>query len=241
MASTANLPTAVPADKTPNVYSGTKAKAFIFLGTDVIVPNVTVTNTLAVSSGATTMTLSTPTNTLIPSGTLLTFGTTQVTTSAAATVTNAGVSVSIGAAPAAIAQGITATYSNLLEIPAAEEITPTPNDMEESINVHGRTTPIRVMNGKDLTANIRTLAGIDDPVVKRLVAKGWALSPNNREKIIWLYDDGFALLATVNIGAPKPQAAPMGSQRYQFTANLAGTLAWSDTTAASPTWNVVNT
>ncbi|GAA5435831.1 hypothetical protein [Deinococcus aquaticus] len=33
------------------------------------------------------------------------------------------------------------------------------SNQEETINVHGRITPIRVVNGKDLTAMIRTLGG----------------------------------------------------------------------------------
>lgn len=90
-----------------------------------------------------------------------------------------------------------------------------------------------------MTSTIRTIAGIDDPVVKRLTAKGFEISPNNVERIVWLYPDGFALLATVNVGAPMRQAAPGNTQRAQFTANLSGGLAWTDVNEVTPVWNVV--
>lgn len=236
-----DLPTALPADKTPNVYSGTKLMTYLLaLGATSIIPATTLTNTTAVAANATTMTISAPSNVDLPSGTVLTFGITQVTTTAAATVTNAGTAVAIQAAPAAVAINTTATYTNLLEVPIAEESNPTLTDQEETINVHGRITPIRVVNGKDMTASIKTLGGIDDPVVKRLITKGMSISPNNRERIVWVYPDGFALLATVNIGAPTRQAAPAGSQRVMVSANLSGGLYWANLNDTTPEWKPVN-
>lgn len=237
----ADLPATLPADNTPKTYSGTKLVTYLLaVGASAIIPATTLTNTAAVAANATTMTISAPSNVDLPSGTVLTFGTTQVTTTAAATVTNAGTAVAIQAAPAAVPINTTATYTNLLEVPIAEESNPTLADQEETINVHGRITPIRVVNGKDMTATIRTLGGIDDPVVKRLITRGMSISPNNRERVIWVYPDGFALLATVNIGAPTRQAAAGNSQRVQVSANLSGGLFWANLNDPAPTWQAVN-
>lgn len=237
----ADLPATLPADNTPKTYSGTKLVTYLLaVGASTIIPATTLTNAAAVAANATTMTISAPSNVDLPSGTVLTFGTTQVTTTAAATVTNAGTAVAIQAAPAAVPINTTATYTNLLEVPVAEESNPTLADQEETINVHGRITPIRVVNGKDMTATIRTLGGIDDPVVKRLITRGMSISPNNRERVIWVYPDGFALLATVNIGAPTRQAAAGNSQRVQVSANLSGGLFWANLNDPTPTWQAVN-
>ncbi|WP_155299632.1 hypothetical protein [Deinococcus kurensis] len=235
------LPDSLPADNTPKTYAGTKLLTFLLAaGATSIITGATITNTTAVAKDATTMTVSATDSTFIPSGTVLTFGTTQVTTTADVTATAGGAAVAIKAAPAAIALNATATYSNLLEVPTPEESNPTLSDQEETINVHGRVTPIRSVNGKDLTATIRTIAAIDDPVVERLITRGMSLSPNNRERVLWLYPDGFALLATVNIGAPTRQAAPGGTQRVQVTANLSGALAWANLNDTTPTWKEVN-
>ena len=43
----------------------------------------------------------------------------------------------------------------------------------------------------------------------------------------------------MNIGAPTRQSGPNQTQRSQFSANLVGKLAWSDTTLAVRTWNEV--
>ncbi|MBZ9752725.1 hypothetical protein K7W42_17935 [Deinococcus sp. HMF7604] len=240
MSNVANLPTAVPADNTPKTYSGTKLRAFILTGGTTLVTAAVLTAASNISSAATTASLTAASATFVPAGSVLVFGTTPLVTTADITVATTATSVAIQAAPAAVASGATANFSNLLEIPLAEELSPTLSSMEESINVHGRITPIRTTNGIDFTANIRTLAAIDDPVVRRLTAKGMSISPNNRERIVYLYDDGFALLATVNIGAPNRQAGPNQTQRAQFAANLSGTLAWSDTNATTPTWTTVN-
>lgn len=236
------LPTNLPADKTPNTYSGTQLKTYLLApNATSIIPSMVLTNTAGVAANATSISLSAPSTVEVPSGTVLTFGTVQVTTAAAATITNgASTAVSIQPAAAAVANGATADYTNLLEVPIAEESNPTLADQEETINVHGRITPIRVVNGKDMTASIKTLGGIDDPVVKRLITKGMSISPNNKERIIWVYPDGFALLATVNIGAPTRQAAPAGSQRVTVSANLSGGLYWANLNDQSPTWKQVN-
>ncbi|MFW8627630.1 hypothetical protein [Deinococcus sp. ME38] len=235
------LPTSLPADNTPKTYSGTKLVTYILaVGATGIVPPTTLTNVAAVAAAANTLTLRAAADTFIPSGSTLTFGTAQVITTADVTATAAGAAVAIQPAATPIAANATATYTNLLEVPVAEESNPTLTDQEETINVHGRITPIRVVNGKDMTATIRTLGGIDDPVVKRLITRGMSISPNNRERIIWLYPDGFALLATVNIGAPTRQAAAGNSQRVQVSANLSGGLFWANLNDPTPIWEAVN-
>ncbi|MVN86817.1 hypothetical protein GO986_08580 [Deinococcus sp. HMF7620] len=239
---TTNLPTALPTETTPKTYSANKLRTFILstLATTLVV-NGTITNTATVNANATTAQLSATVDTFVPSGTLLLFGTVPITTTADVTIGTSATAVSIQAAPVGgVASSTTATYSNLLEIPTPEEVSPTLTSDEETIKVHGRNTPIRSVNGTDLTANIRTLAAIDDPVVKRLITRGMSLSPNNRERILWLYDDGFALLATVNIGAPNRQAAPGGTQRCMFTANLSGGLHWANLNETTPTWKALS-
>ena len=234
------LPKVLPVDDTPKTYSGTGLRTFLLApGASVLIAALLITNTAEVAKDAVTMQLSSASNVTIPAGTVLTFGTTKVTVTAAEDLTSTPSAVTIAAAPATIAANATADYSNLTEVPVAEESNPSITDAEETIQVHGRYTPVRSINGKDMTATLRTIAGIDDPVVKRLTAKGFQISPNNVERIVWLYPDGLALLATVNIGAPARQAGPGNTQRAQFAANLSGKLAWADLTEASPEWQEV--
>lgn len=234
------LPTALPLDDTPKTYSGTALRTFLLApGASILIASLLITNTAAVAKDATTMQLTSASDVTIPTGTVLTFGTTEVTVAAPANLTSVASAVTIAAAPAGVAANATANYSNLTEVPVAEESNPSITDSEETIQVHGRYTPVRSINGKDMTSTIRTIAGIDDPVVKRLTAKGFEISPNNVERVVWLYPDGFALLATVNVGAPMRQAAPGNTQRAQFTANLSGKLAWADLTETTPVWHEV--
>ncbi|CAM4237867.1 hypothetical protein [Deinococcus marmoris] len=234
------LPTVIPVDDTPKTYSGTALRTFLLApGATVLIVALVVTNTALVAKDATTMQLSSVSDVTIPAGTVLTFGTTEVTVMTEEELTSVASAVTIAAAPAEIAANATAEYSNLTEVPVAEESNPSITDSEETIQVHGRYTPVRSVNGKDMTATIRTIAGIGDPVVKRLTTKGFEISPNNVERVVWLYPDGFALLATVNVGAPMRQSAPGNTQRAQFTANLSGKLAWTDVNETTPVWNVV--
>lgn len=235
------VPTAAPVDDTPKTYSGTRLRAFLLPVVGDIILSVVLTNTALVAKDGTSAQLTADSATFVPSGSLLTFNNgVAVTTTADVTIGTTATAVAIAAAPAPLAASATSTYSNLTEIPLAEELNPTITDMEESINVHGRITPIRNVNGKDMTATIRTLAAIDNPVVKTLIARGMSISPNNRARLLWLYDDGFALLATVNIGAPTRQSGPNQTLRAQFSANLSGKVAWADLTLAAPTWNQLN-
>ncbi|QLG11003.1 hypothetical protein HLB42_09630 [Deinococcus sp. D7000] len=234
------LPAALPRDNTPKTYSGTALRTFLLsAGATILIPSLVITNTAIVAKDATTMQLSSASDVTIPAGTVLTFGTTDVTVTGDEELTTVASAVTIAAAPAGIAANATAEYSNMIEVPVAEESNPSITDSEETIQVHGRYTPVRSVNGKDMTATLRTIAAIDDPVVKRLTVKGFQTSPNNVERIVWLYPDGFAVLATVNIGAPMRQSAPGNTQRVQFTANLSGGLAWTDVNEATPVWNVV--
>ncbi|MVN88767.1 hypothetical protein GO986_18675 [Deinococcus sp. HMF7620] len=239
---TTKLPTTLPSETTPKTYSANKLRTFIVSAqATTLIVNGTITNTAVVNANATTALLSADVNSFVPTGTTLLFGTIPVITTADVTIGTGATTVNIQAAPAGgLAANATATYSNLLEIPTPEEVSPTLTADEETIKVHGRTTPIRSVNGIDMTANIRTLAAIDDPVVRRLVGKGMSLSPNNRERLLWLYDDGFALMGTVNIGAPNRQAAPGGTQRCMFTANLSGGLHWANLNDTTPVWKAVN-
>jgi len=230
------LPNTLPADATPNTYDATNIRAFL-VSPDAteIIPDVTVT-TAAIAANAVTASLSGPAPVTVPTGTVLVFGTTRITLTQAAALTAVPAPFSIVAAPAAVAANSTAIFSVLLEIPVAEELTPSFTDQEETIRVHGRSTPIRNVNGKDMTAMLRTVAGLDNPVVARLYAKGMRGTPNNRERILWRYPDGLAILATVNIGAPSPQGQTGNSMRHQFSANLSGKAFYCNLNDANPAW-----
>lgn len=234
------LPTTLPKDNTPNTYSGTKVKAFLLPLDATTLISATLTLAAAVAKDATTASISSSADVTIPAGTVLDFGGTKLTVgNAAEDLTSTASSVAITAAPAAVANGTTAAYANYVQVPVTEEIAPTLADDEETIKIQGRATPVRVMNGKDLTANLKTIAGIDDPVVKRLVQKGAQLSPDNRERILFQFDDGFALLALCNIGAPKPEGRAGSAQRYNFSANSTGRLFWTDMNETTPTWHEI--
>ncbi len=233
------LPTSLPTDNTPKTYSGTKVKAFLLDPSATTLITATLTLAAGVAEAATTASISSASNVTLPAGTVLDFGGTRLTVDAEADVTNVASNVTIEAAPAAVTNGTTAEYANYLQVPVTEEIAPTLTDDEETIKLQGRATPVRVMNGKDLTANLKTIAGIDDPVVKRLVQKGAQLSPDNTERILFQFDDGFALLALCSIGAPKPEGRAGTAQRYNFSANSTGRLFWTDMNEADPTWHEI--
>lgn len=234
------LPTTLPTDNTPKTYTGTKVKALLLDPSATSLISATLTLAAAVASGANTASISSDVDVTLPAGATLDFGGTILTVGGAdEPVTSAASSVAITAAPAAVDNGTTATYANYVQVPVTEEIAPTLADNEETIQLQGRATPVRVMNGKDLTANLKTIAGIDDPVVKRLVQKGAQLSPDNTERILFQFDDGFALLALCNIGAPKPEGRAGTAQRYNFSANSTGRLFWTDMNEANPTWHEI--
>ncbi|MEI3783783.1 hypothetical protein U9R89_21940 [Pectobacterium brasiliense] len=234
-----SLPTTLPTDNTPKTYTGTKVKAFLLDPSATSLITSSLTLAAGVAEAATTASISSVPNVTLPVGTVLDFGGTRLTVGAEANVTNVASNVTIEAAPAAVTTGTTADYANYVQVPVTEEIAPTLADNEETIQLQGRATPVRVMNGKDLTANLKTIAGIDDPVVKRLVQKGAQLSPDNTERILFQFDDGFALLALCNIGAPKPEGRAGTAQRYNFNANSTGRLFWTDMNEASPTWHEI--
>lgn len=235
------LPTSIPADTTPKTYSGTKVKAFLLDPSATSMVSATLTLAAAVAANATTASISSSSAVTLPAGTVLDFGGVRLTVgNAPANVTAVASNVTITAAPAGgVPSGATATYANFVQVPVTEDISPTLADDEETIKLQGRATPVRVMNGKDLTAMLKTVAGIDDPVVKRLVQKGAQLSPLNRERLIFQFDDGFALLALCNIGAPKPEGKAGTSQRYNFSANSTGALYWTDMNEPTPEWHEI--
>ena len=234
----ANLPTSNPADNTPKTYSATDVTTYLVPLTGPLIPSASVT-TGAIAKNAVTATLTATPNLFIPSGTVLLFGTVQITTAADVTADADGEAVAIVAAPAAVAANATATYTNLLEVPTPEAVTPTLADMEETKQVHGRSTPIRVVTGKDLTATIRTLAGLDNAVAKRLWNKGLKKSPNNMERVLWVYPDGLALMATVNIGVGKRNAGPMQTMTTEHAAGLSGGLWAANLNDTTPIWEAV--
>ncbi|AFD27733.1 hypothetical protein [Deinococcus gobiensis] len=234
----ANLPTTNPVDKTPKTYSATDVTAYLVPLTGVLIVGASIT-TGAIAKAAVTATL-TGAGIFIPSGTVLEFANgVLITTAADVTADADGEAVAIVAAPAAVPAGTAATYTNLLEIPTAEAVTPQLADNEETKQVHGRGTPIRVVNGKDLTATIRTLAGLDNPVAKRLWLKGLKKSPNNVERVLWVYPDGLALMATVNVGVGKRGQGPMQTMTTEHAAGLSGGLWAANLNDASPTWEAV--
>ncbi|WP_161881942.1 hypothetical protein [Deinococcus alpinitundrae] len=233
------LPTALPTDNTPKTYSGTLLTAYLLLAgqTTLVTGTVTTGGTLT-AAAATTITV-TALPVALPSGTVLDFGGVKATLTAAAAASATALTVS--ALSASIPAGATAAYQNFDEIPLAEDFAPTLTDDEETVKVHGRITPIRTVNGKDLTAMVKTVAAIDDPVIKRLVILGTQISPGNRARLIFKYADGFAILATVNIGSPKPTGAVGSTQRYEFSGNLAGKMFWADLNETTPQWYPIGT
>jgi hypothetical protein len=232
------VPTANPKDKTPKTYSATDVTTYLVPLTGPLIPSATVT-TSAITKEAVTTTLTATAALFLPSGTVLDFDGVEITTAADVTADAAGKSVAIVAATAAVANNKTATYTNLVEVPTAEASVPQLADMEETKQVHGRSTPIRVVNGKDMTATIRTLAGVDNPVAKRLWLKGLKKSPNNVERVLWVYPDGVALMATVNVGIGKRGGGPMQTMTTEHAAGLSGGLWTADLTDDAPEWEQV--
>jgi len=232
------VPVAVPVDNTPKTYSGTLLTAFLLLATQTTLITATVTTGALAAANATSITV-TALPAAIPSGAILDFG--GVLATLTANAAQGATTLAVSALPGGIASGATATYTNLSEIPLAEDFAPSLTDDEETIKVHGRITPIRSTNGKDMTANIKTIAAIDDPVIKRLVVLGTQISPGNRARLLFKYADGFCILATVDIGSPKPGGAVGSTQRYEFSANLSGKLLWCDLNEATPQWYPIGT
>lgn len=231
------VPTANPKDNTPKTYTATDLKAYLVPLTGILIPTAVIT-TGAIAKNALSATL-TAAGIFVPSGTVLEFGGVQITTAADVTADADGEAVAIVAAPALVPANATANFSNLVEIPTAEASTPTLADSEETKQVHGRSTPIRIVNGKDLTATIRTLAGIDNPVAKRLWIKGLKKSPNNMERILWIWPDGVALMATVNVGVGKRDKGPMTAMTTEHAVGLSGGLWSANLTDTTPVWEQV--
>lgn len=231
------LPQALPVDSTPRTYSGNDWHLFLVdEDADGIIEGTTVVTAAPAAANATTITVAALRSPLA-SGTVLDFGGVDATLTAAAAA--GATQLTVTALSGAIAQGTTATTEGTLtEVPLGEQFNPDMPSNEEVVNVHGRTTPIRVVNGKDMTMTVRTVAGLDDPTVKRLKNLGRRLSPNNRVRVVLKTADGYALLATVNV-AGKPTAAPNQSQRWEFTMNLSGGLWDADLTEANPVWTPI--
>ncbi|WP_104992722.1 hypothetical protein [Deinococcus sp. NW-56] len=231
------LPEALPADNTPNTYSGNDWHLYLVdAEADAIREPATVTTTAAAATGATTLAVA-ALNAPIADNAVLDFGGVDVTVTepAAAGATQ----LTVAALTGPLAQNARATTDGTLtEVPLGEQFNPDMPSSEETIQVHGRTTPIRVVNGKDLTMTVRTVAGITDPVVQRLKNLGRRLSPNNKVRIVLKTADGYAILATVNV-AGKPTAAPSQSQRWEFTMNLSGDMYDADLNDANPTWTPI--
>lgn len=227
------LPTSLPADTTPAPYSSTNWHLYLLDDNATsVVQGVTITTGASAASGATSITVTALPN-AIPSGTVLNFGGVPATLTADAA--SGATTLAVSALSGAIASGATATYSNLTEVPVSEQFNvDMPND-EETIKVFGRTTPIRVVNGKDLTMTVRTIAGITDPTVKRLQIKGRRISPNNRQRVVLLCSDGYAILAMVNVSG-KPVGQPGQSQRWEFAMNLSGDMYDANLNDTTPAW-----
>lgn len=231
------MPANLPADNTPNTYSGNDWKLFLVAdGATSILEPFTVTASAAAAAGATSITVNALTSP-VASGVVLSFGGVLATLSAAAAA--GATSLAVNALSAAIPSGSTATApGTLTEVPLAEQFNPDMPASEETINLHGRTTPIRVVNGKDLTMTVRTVAGLDNAVVKRLKNLGRRISPNNKVRVVLKTADGYAILAQVNVTA-KPSASPNQSQRWEFGMNLSGDMYDADLNDANPAWALI--
>ncbi|AFZ67071.1 hypothetical protein [Deinococcus peraridilitoris] len=235
------IPAVLPVDNTPRVYSNRLMQTYLLRRLETLqFVTSTLTAAAAVAAGAVTASLTAAPNVTVYPGDRLDFNGVVLVVAGAYPValTAAATNVPIVAAPAPVALNAAATYDSYLTVPNAEESNPAITDDEETITVMGRATPIRVVNGKDLTATITMVAGLDDPIVLRLTELGTQLSPGNRARLIFRYTDGFALLATVNIGAPS-KGGGAGSLRSTFSANLSGKLYWTNLNDANPQWREV--
>jgi hypothetical protein len=235
---TNNLPTSVPADNTPGTYSGTAVKVYELPLNATGIIDTTVTSA-AIAANAATASLSATPGATLPSGSVLYFGGVRITLAAEAPLTASPTAIAIQPAPAPVAANATAAYSNLTEIPLTEDMTPTVTNDEETVKIQGRTTPIRIVNGKDLSATIKTLAGAGNPVVGHLIGLGTRLSPNNRTRLLWAYPDGFALLATVNV-SHTPEGMVGKAQRHTFAVGLSGDLLYANRNDPTPVWTAYN-
>lgn len=232
------LPSALPTDLTPNTYSGTPMTAYLLADGATTTVSTTVTTSAAALTSATAVTVNALTAAL-PVGASLDFAGTKAVLTAAAAI--GATALTVAALTGGIANGVTALYVNFDEIPLAEDYTATLTSDEEVIKIHGRFTPVRNTNGFDFTSTIKTIAGIDNKIVKRLTIYGAQGSPGNRARILFRFADGFCILATVNIGAAKPDGKVGSSQRYEFGANLSGDLYWCDLNEATPQWYKIGT
>jgi hypothetical protein len=230
-----NLPANIPADTTPQTYSGTLIRAYLLDLAASQVVQATVTNSADVAANAVSAQLSSSVPTTLPAGTVLTFGAVNLTLTADASLTGVASAVAIASPHNAVLAAATASYSNLVEIPLTEDMQPTVGDDEETIKVQNRATPIRSTNGKDLTATIKTVSGLTNVVVKRMVGIGTRLSPANRARVVWIYPDGFAIMATVNL-SHTPEGMVGKAVRHAFKANLTGDLLWANLNDAVPAW-----
>ncbi|GAA5503018.1 hypothetical protein Dxin01_02767 [Deinococcus xinjiangensis] len=230
------LPKILPKDTTPNTHSATLTSCLVLPADAMEIIDAQVKAGAAAAKDATTLTVAALT-TAIPAGTVLDFGGVPVVVTTAAAA--GAVELDIEALPAALANAAAATFHNYDEVPLAENFNATLNDDEETIKVHGRFTPIRSKNGVDFTATIKTVAGADDPVIARLIEAGMQPTPGCRRRLVFVWSDGFALLVTVNIGAPKPSGNPGQSMRYDFAANLAGHAYWTNLNDPAPVWKPV--
>ena len=229
------LPTALPTDRTASTYSATNIKAFILKN-----PNQTVLTTATVTTGATVTATAATSITVtaltdpIPTGATLDFLGVKATLTADAA--QGATTLAVTALSGPIAAGTSATYLNYDEVPLTEDNIPTLGETEETIKIRGRLTPLRSVNEKDFTAMLKTVAGLDDPTVKRLFVLGVQISPFNRARVMWVMPDGLVFLCLVNIGVGKTSGAVGTAVRYDFSANLTGDCYWGDRNETTFKW-----
>ncbi len=231
------LPTALPTDNTPETYSATGWKMLLVEDdATVIIHDVTVkTGNADTAANATSITVVALTSAL-PSGVTLDFGGVHATLTQDSALGDT--SLDVEALSGAIPKNTEAVYSNLAEVPLGEQFQMDMPSDEETVKVHGRATPIRIVNGKDLTMSAKSVAGLTDPTVKRLQRKGRQLSPGCRQRVILKASDGYAVLAMVNVTA-KLTGQPGQAQRWEFGMNLSGKLFDADLNDTTPAWEEI--
>lgn len=226
------MPTAVPVDNTPETTSATPWKAYLLAdGATIITEDAEIKPTAEAAKDA----IAIPVAALpipLAIGTVLDFGGVKATLSAPAEA--AATSLAVTALAAKIPLGATAFGGGTLqEIPLSEQFNPDlPFDIE-TIKVHGRNTPIRKVNGVDMTMTVRTVASLKNPVVNELKRANGA-----RKRIVLKTTDGYALLGLcIVIGKPSGQTGQ--SQRWEFTINLTGRLFEAYLMDENPAWKEV--
>lgn len=233
------LPPTAPADSTPDVYTGTLTELFFGPTRGGLILPVALTSVGVTAANALTMKLKATTAPVtVRAGATLLFGLIPVKVTEAVTVGTAagGTDVTIAAAPAEIAATTATTYSDFTQIPLNEEFSMTVKSESESIKVFGRKTPISTKNLIDAELMFKTIASIQDPVVKELIAIGNELSPACHRQFLAKYSDGYMLLGTFSLEAGTPDTKPAATMRYGFKGNLAGDLYSGDLNESVFAW-----